>query len=223
MIYQKTTSDYDKITFPPLPWTLKGDAFISVGLVDIEEAKKYVPYDMKIISIIPGKTFGGLYLAKYNKESTLEYNELLIVCAVAKYSDKTGLWISNAYVDDLSAWKSGHKMWGWHKEMAVFDREEDSKTLSVKVRQKENVICSVTYKKFFAHLNMPTVLPVFGTVEGDIRWFRGKGKMDTGFTGAKIEIPESSPFSGLKLKKPIVSFDVKTLDLVYPGLQVLKK
>lgn len=179
-----------------------------------------MPGNMKIVAVYPGKTLGGIYLASYGIGSTLVYNELAIICAVTKYAGKLGIWISHIYVDDLRSLKSGPEMWGWPKEFAQFSWEQGKKDI-INVKQNGKELCSVIAGKPVVHLDLPVIMPAFGSVKNDIRWFRGKGRMDMGFARTKIQIPRDSPFSCLNLEKHLVAVNAIKLNVVYDGIQVV--
>ena len=46
------------MSYPSAPWELKGYALQTVHLIDIEKARPFVPPDLEIISVWPGKTVG---------------------------------------------------------------------------------------------------------------------------------------------------------------------
>ncbi len=210
----------DDITFPLAPWHLKGRMFQSISLIDIKAARQFVPKNMKILTVSPGKTVGGVCLASYMSSSTLIYNELAIICAFTMYANKIGAWISHIYVDNLSSLKSGPEMWGLPKELGRFawDGNEGD---AMSVMQGGNDLCSVICSKPMIHLNFPVLVPTFGSVGGDIRWFRGKGKMDLGLARAKINIPRNSPFSCLNLDNHLIAIVADQVDMTYDNIQVI--
>lgn len=69
--------------YPPAPWHLYGHALQSSHLVDIAKAKEFVPADLEIVAVLPGKTLGGMYLSVYFAKLnlgrswlTLQFDEL---------------------------------------------------------------------------------------------------------------------------------------------------
>jgi acetoacetate decarboxylase len=106
--------------YPPPPWHLYGQALQSIHLVDLARAKEFVPIDLEIVSVLPGKTLGSLYLSVYDANSTLEYHELIVVAALVRYQGKIGSWVSHIYVDNLDSVAGGREVWGLPKEMADF-------------------------------------------------------------------------------------------------------
>ena len=53
------------MTYPSAPWRLKGFAVQTLHLVDSAQARSFVPPELDIVSVLPGKTLGVMYLASY--------------------------------------------------------------------------------------------------------------------------------------------------------------
>ncbi|MCX7920587.1 MAG: acetoacetate decarboxylase family protein [Clostridia bacterium] len=212
--------DYDQITYPPTPWRLKGETVQSISLIDTDRARQFVPPELEIVQVLPGKTLGGVYLASYEAGSTLVYNELAIFCATTRYAGKKGFWISHIYVDEVHSLKSGPEMWGWPKEMAQFVKTP-GKESQVVVRQDDKILCTINYKEPWLHWKQCLTIPAFGSVAGDIRWFEGKGNTRMGISGTKVHIPEDSPFNSLNLHRHIIALKNKEMDVTFDGIQVM--
>jgi acetoacetate decarboxylase len=126
------------MTYPQAPWKLQGYALQTLNAVNIEDSRSFVPPELEIISIFPGKTLGGVYLSAYESGSILEYNELIVVAALVSYKGKIGSWISHIYVDNEDSVAGGREIWGLPKEMAQFTWTSNS----VSVSQQEKQLCS---------------------------------------------------------------------------------
>src|SRR5437867_5261733 len=109
--------------YPPAPWTLQGNAIQTLQFVDSARVRPLIPPALKLVSPWPGRTLGGLYLARYGPGSTLEYNELIVVAALTRGAGRFGIWVSHIYVDDPASMAGGREIWGLPKELAEFDRE----------------------------------------------------------------------------------------------------
>src|SRR5688572_23194128 len=128
------------MTYPSAPWTLKGFAVQTLQLVDTARARSFVPPDLDIVSVLPGKTLGVVYLASYGPESVLSYNELIVVPALTRYGKNVGFWISHIYVDHPDSMAGGREIWGLPKELAQFTWQMGEQN-HVLVRQGEQVLC----------------------------------------------------------------------------------
>jgi acetoacetate decarboxylase len=69
------------VGYPAAPWTLMGYAVQTLQFVDTRQARSFVPSKLRILSVLPGKTLGGMYLASYGPGSVLEYDELIVAAA----------------------------------------------------------------------------------------------------------------------------------------------
>ena len=87
------------MSYPPAPWQLQGFSIQALHLIDCERARPQIPAELKVVSVWPGKTLGGIYVACYQSGSTLVYSELIAVSALVYGAGKLGGWISHIYVD----------------------------------------------------------------------------------------------------------------------------
>ncbi len=127
------------MSYPQPPWTLKGYAFLTLQLLDIARVRPLIPPALNIISVLPGKTIGGVYLSKYNSDSVLEYSELIIIAGFLSYKGKFGGWVSHIYVDNPESVAGGREIWGLPKELAQFTWTERS------VTEAKQIICYVNW------------------------------------------------------------------------------
>ena len=49
--------------YPQAPWTLQGYAIQTLQLLDIDRVRPFIPSELNIITVLPGKTLGGVYLS----------------------------------------------------------------------------------------------------------------------------------------------------------------
>ncbi len=64
------------MVYPPAPWHLQGYAVQTLQLIDVARVRPLVPSELEIVSLLPGKTLGGIYISSYGLGSVMEYNEL---------------------------------------------------------------------------------------------------------------------------------------------------
>ncbi len=181
-----------QIEYPPAPWRLRGHAVCRLHLLDVSRAKPFVPPEVSILSVLPGKTLGGIYLAAYQSGSILEYHELIIVPALVHYGYRVGAWVSHIYVDDQRSVAGGREIWGLPKEQAAFTWDEPSG--EAVVRQGEQLLCTLHSRRLFGLGRLPVILPAFSCNE-DLLWFRGAGAARVGIAHVNVEVPPASPFA----------------------------
>ena len=210
-----------KMTYPTAPWNLKGYAILTLQLVDIEQASKFIPSELEIIPLLPGKTLGGIYISSYESGSLLEYNELIVVPGFVKYQEKIGAWISHIYVDNLDSVAGGREIWGLPKEMAEFSWNLDS----VRVRQNNLELCNLNYKKglfnFSTWWKQELSGGSFGGLDCELLYFENIFKTQAALLKGNLEIPQQSPFASLKLDKPVFTVNLQKLELIAGVPQVV--
>ena len=207
------------MTYPQAPWTLQGYALQTLQLIDVERVRPLIPPEFDIVSVLPGKTVGGVYLAYYGSGSVLEYSELIVAAAMVGYSGKIGGWVSHIYVDNGHSVAGGREIWGLPKELAEFTWEKGNSSASgydnrVIVRQGENTLCSFSYNKQNFGLELPFSGNVFSTLAASILLFKGEMKSRLGIVGSKLQVPAESPFASLGLEPPWLTIYCDRLCLV---------
>jgi acetoacetate decarboxylase len=70
------------MNYPPAPWQLRGNAIQTLNLVDIDRVRQFVPPELDIVAVLPGKTLGSIYISEYQIGSVLTYNELIVAPAL---------------------------------------------------------------------------------------------------------------------------------------------
>jgi acetoacetate decarboxylase len=202
------------MTYPPAPWNLYGNALQSLHLVDLERAKALVPADLEIISVLPGKTLGGLYLSAYDASSTLSYHELIVVAALVRHKKTIGFWISHIYVDHPDSVEGGRNIWGLPKEMADFTWRDRK----VEVSQSNRPLCQVQYSQ--VGLPLPAwgkfkgSSNVFGGLAQDILLFQGDFEVGLKWIQYQLTIPPESPLAEVSLGHPWLAMQLRNLHLI---------
>jgi acetoacetate decarboxylase len=194
------------MAYPQPPWTLRGYALQTLQLIDIERSRPFIPPEFDIISVLPGKTLGGVYLSYYGPGSVLEYSELIVVDGIVRYAGKIGGWVSHIYVDHPDSVAGGREIWGLPKELAEFTWEKDVSTKApenrVTVRQGDRQLCSLSYSRQSFGLPVPFQGNVLSTQGSSILLFQGKVESRAGLVSGQLTIPTESPFASLGLGQP---------------------
>ena len=201
------------MAYPSAPWHLQGYAIQTLHLVEIDRARQFVPPQLEIVAILPGKTLGSLYISEYQSGSVLEYTELIVAPALVKNSGKVGGWISHIYVDNLDSVAGGREIWGLPKEMAEFTRSDRQ----IVIKQQNLTLCSLsTRSNIFSGLKLqPNITGYcFGNLNGELLYFGNDFKAKIGSIDSKLEIPQTSPFAHLNLSQAFLTIDLQDLHLV---------
>ncbi|MBA2750124.1 MAG: acetoacetate decarboxylase family protein [Tatlockia sp.] len=198
------------MTYPQPPWTLKGDAFVTLQLLDMARVRPLIPAELNIVSVLPGKTIGGVYLSKYSSGSVLEYSELIIIAGFLSYKGKFGGWVSHIYVDNPDSVAGGREVWGLPKELAQFSWEASSVTVS----QSDNLLCKFNYQRQSFGLPLKLSASAFSCKDSNLLIFPAFVESNFGLVSSNLEIPTTSPFAELNIGQPILTVHSDLLNLV---------
>ncbi|MBF2029606.1 MAG: acetoacetate decarboxylase family protein [Oscillatoriales cyanobacterium C42_A2020_001] len=201
--------------YPPAPWTIQGNGFLNLHLLDISRVRSLIPPAFQIVPVLPGKTVGGVYVAYYDRaKSTMEYNELIIVSGLVSHAGKIGSWISHIYVDNPRSVAGGREIWGLPKELAQFEWTGD-RLPCVQVRQGDRVLCSLCCTWQSPGLPLPPLTAsVFSQLSDQLLLFTAQGQFNLQLIGAKLQVPLESPFAALELRQAWLSFYSNPLKVV---------
>jgi acetoacetate decarboxylase len=209
------------MSYPPSPWHLQGKAILTVNLLDISTARSFVPPELEIVAILPGKTLGGVYLSTYASGSVLEYNELIVTCGLTRYQGQTSSWISHIYVDNATSVAGGREIWGLPKEMADFSWTNNTVTVS----KGDRDLCSLKYQRNW--LNLVTwwkpqfSAGSFGGLNTDLLHFNNQFAAEISLLSSKLTIPTSSPFASLQIGQPWLTINMNQLNLTAGSPQII--
>lgn len=214
-------SQSSEIAYPPAPWQLQGIAFVTYHWVDVAIAQSFIPSDLEVLSVFPGKTIGGTYWAKYTAGSILEYNELIVFPGFIRHNNRIGGWVSHIYVDSLQSVAGGREIWGLPKELAEFTWTEDSVT----AHQGDRVLANLRYT--------PSIFPVktwwkpglrgdvFGGLSRDLLQFRCEFQSNFQLQKGRLTLSLESPFSALDFKQPIGTIGLRDLQAYIKAPEVV--
>ena len=186
------------MSYPNAPWTLQGYAYQTLHLLECDRVRPLIPPELNLVSVFPGKTVGGVYLSNYSAGSVLLYSELIIVAAFVSHAGKIGAWISHIYVDNPDSVAGGREIWGLPKEMAEFTWTDRS----VSVKQGDRALCCLKYNWQSPALPLPLGASSFSSLGSNLLLFPAQVKARVGIVGSELEIPLTSPFTGLDLGQP---------------------
>ncbi len=200
------------MNYPPAPWDLRGVAYQNVQLVDCARVRPFVPPNLKLLSVLPGKTVGGLYLASYGAGSTLEYHELIVLAGLVRYSGHFGGWISHIYVDSAASQAGGREVWGLPKELARFTWETGEPGRIV-VQKDHVTLCTLHCRPPQGALRLWFPWPVLSLRDARLLAFRGDFTARPSLMRAHWHVPPESPFAALGLGRTRWTFGLDRLRL----------
>lgn len=197
--------------YPSPPWILRGYGLQTVQQVECDRLRPLLPSSLEMVSLLPGYTAGGLFVACYGYGSTLEYNELIVVGGLVRYGSTVGAWISHIYVDNPDSVAGGREIWGLPKELAEFSWS--SSRNEVTVRQGDRTLCRLQTHWQLPLWTQQLPIPVISQDGMNLLHFEGKANAQFSLTSATATIFPESPFASLNLGTPLLSVYCPTLQL----------
>jgi acetoacetate decarboxylase len=209
------------VTYPSAPWTLRGRSMQALFLVDVDIACLFVPKELDVVSVLPGKTLGGIYLAHYGAGSVLQYHELIVVPALARFASRRGFWVSHIYVDDPDSVQGGREVWGLPKEAADFDLAQDGPDWSANVRVGDRLLCTFAARR--GRLRWPQVVPLATLSFREPTVLRTRARMDgrLHLASGRVHVPTESPFSGIWSGSPLVTAQLEHMTFTVPAPETI--
>jgi hypothetical protein len=209
------------MSYPAAPWTLKGNAILTLHLVSIDLVRPLVPSELNIVSILPGKTLGGVYFSKYIAGSVLEYSELIIIPVVVSYGLNFGGWVSHIYVDNPDSVAGGREIWGLPKELAEFHWEGNGMQHRLTVQQNSVELCALDYNNPGFAWPQWFSASGFSTKASNLMIFSPQLDSRLGFASSKLKIPAKSPFYGMDFGQPLLTVCCEDMTLKVNAPKVL--
>ena len=197
------------MTYPQAPWTLQGYAFQTLQLLDVDRVRLLIPFELNIISVLPGKTLGGVYLSYYGTGSVLKYSELIAIAGFVSYAGKFGGWVSHIYVDNSDSVAGGREIWGLPKELAEFNWQDNRVT----VRQGNRILCHFNYNQQSFGWKQQLGASSFSTLGSNLLIFPAELEARLGLVSSKLEIPVESPFAKLNIGQPLLTVHAEHMRL----------
>lgn len=184
-------------TYPPPPWKLFGEALHFAFAVEAADARRLVPEPLKIVRVLPGKTLGGIYAARYGAGSVLEYSELIVVPALAAWSGRMGFWISHIYVDDEHSIAGGRAIWGLNKQPARFAWSQGTRKLQLEVEHDGIPLCRLRCRPRFRAPRLPLFVPMLSILDQTFLCTMGTATARPHPAAGEVEIPADSHLATL--------------------------
>ncbi|MDX2214583.1 MAG: acetoacetate decarboxylase family protein [Oculatellaceae cyanobacterium bins.114] len=208
------------MTYPLVPWLLRGYAYQSVQLLPNNQVRSLIPDAFEIVSVFPNYTLGGVYLSSYVKGSILEYNELIVIAGLVNYAGKIGAWVSHIYVDNPISVAGGREIWGLPKELAQFTWEQNQYHYC-KVQQGDRLLCTFRSDWQLPLWRQPIAGQAFSTLDHRVLLFAGQASANFAIAGAELNVPDNSPFFDMGLTTPFLVMACNALEMVVHAPQTL--
>lgn len=204
------------MVYPSAPWILRGVALQSLYAIDMTQVRPLIPPELEIVTVFPGKTLGGVYVARYEQGSSLEYSELIAVAAIVRSGWQWGGWISHIYVDNPDSVAGGREIWHLPKELATFKWQGSTQ---VTISQGNQTLCTLNSSPPSFGFPINLTLPAFSCdrslQQNSSHLFRFESQFQANFSMSDVQlnIPLDSPLQRLGLSQSWLSLSTQSLNL----------
>lgn len=195
------------VNYPPEPWNLAGDAFVSGWRLPVN-ALPELPPQVRPVSLA-GSGFVFTAWVDYQRSGLLAYRELMATVAV-RNGTRPAACITHIWVDSPVSLAGGRALWNIPKDLAEFEFSHEPE-FSASLRTGEGVIAEASYRTV---AGSPWAVPsAFSVVQAGPRRspVRVKGKPAAARTAWKINA--DGPLAFLSGRKPFASFAIHGFDM----------
>ncbi|MGW0364664.1 acetoacetate decarboxylase family protein [Streptomyces sp. NPDC002990] len=177
-------------TYPPEPWHLAGQMYLSLWLVP-RRALPPLPKGVRPLTLA-GRAVMGAAWVLYENDSVLRYNEVLSAVLV-RDGLRPRVTITDIWVDSPASMAGGRELWGIPKELAAFDITRD-KDFQASARTDATAVCAASFRP---RIRLPGRWPVAYRVTqqrgGQLRTSPVRSRSAVGLARANWRIPSGSP------------------------------
>ena len=207
--------------YPPAPWRLAGPAVVVMTAMPVERARAFVPDDLEIVAVAPGRTLAALVVADYQEQATFPYGELAVMPAVVRCGRTSGAWISDIWVDSDRSLRGGREMWGMYKYKATFGWTAGESN-SVTITADSQRLVSLAWRPPRRLLPSPGFVLGVGSVDGDRRRFTARGLSWMAAARVDLDIPSDSPLARYGFDTLRQFALAGNINLLFGGIRLLR-
>lgn len=203
--------------YPPEPWHLAGQMYLSLWLVPRHALPPALPPGTRPVTVA-GRGVAGLAWVFYEQDSVLHYNELLAAVLV-RDGLRPRVTITDIWVDSPASMTGGRELWGIPKDLATFDLDRDgSAGLRATAEAGHGTLATAVFGR-------PRPLPgrwplayhVAQTLHGRLRTSPVRTRTAVALASARWSVPGDSPLSRFTRRAPLLSLVLRDFRLRFGG------
>ncbi|AKJ08018.1 acetoacetate decarboxylase [Archangium gephyra] len=211
--------------YPPSPWTLRGQAYMSAWSVPVHRCSVRVDPVFEPV-VVAGRLFVTGAFVDYAPGSTLTYGELAMGIVVKqrgarRYGSATPL----LWVDSEQSLRGGRALWNLPKELARFelDRSPPGGGFSGAGWDERGQLLGKARFELLPGLprrvRLPFLLPDLYSIRGQVCETKDDFSTSLRLLRGAWSIPDSSPLAALGLagQQPLLSFWMRDFALTLPA------
>ncbi|MEV6300119.1 acetoacetate decarboxylase family protein [Actinoplanes sp. NPDC051861] len=206
--------------YPPEPWHLRGQMFLSVFLIPRGRLPQLPPVLSAAVRpiTIGGRAAVGAAWVRYEPGGVLHYQELLSAVLVHERG-RPRVSITDIWVDSMASREGGRRLWGIPKEMAEFTIDTDSDPLVDATATVPGEAAPIGSALVRLKGRLPGRLPIAFTVAqalGDhVRRTPVRGRAGLRTANAAWRPEPGGPLGYLAGRRPVLSLAVTDFWLVF--------
>ncbi|MEV1289092.1 acetoacetate decarboxylase family protein [Micromonospora sp. NPDC049679] len=209
------------MTYPPEPWHLRGQLYLSVWLLPRARLPELPPglAERARPILIGGRAVVGTAWVRYESGGVLDYRELLSAVLVS-VGARPGVSIVDIWVDSEASRAGGRELWGIPKELAAFEFPDPSQRASaVTVAATTTGGVPVAEARLSAGTRLPGRwpfgFPVTQTLHGRVLGTPVRGSARLRFGAARWHPNPAGPLRYLAGQRPWLTLSLTDFRLVF--------
>ncbi len=200
-------------TYPPEPWHLAGQAYLSVWRIPVSELPALPEGVEPAVVGRRAQVFGAW--VDYQEPGQLQYHELLATVAVR--GRRLSSSITDIWVDSEVSLAGGRALWGIPKDLAALDFTH-GRTFTASAATREDWIATAA---FTARPSLPVKLPaafdVVQNLDGRLKKSPVRATARPCPAAADWRINEAGPLGFLAGQRPVLSAHLRAFKIVFGG------
>ncbi|MFD8499860.1 acetoacetate decarboxylase family protein [Amycolatopsis sp. NPDC059657] len=201
------------MTYPPEPWNLAGQAYLSIWRVPAADLPE-LPGGVKPV-VLGGRAQVFTAWVDYQPPGQLSYHELLSTVAVR--GPRVSSSITDIWVDSEISLAGGRELWGIPKDLATLSFTH-GKTFTASAATEDGWIATAA---FTPRLGLPIAAPaafdVVQTLKGDLKRSPVRAKARPHLASADWSVNPEGPLGYLSGHNPSLNLHVRDFSLRFGG------
>jgi len=198
-------------SYPPEPWNLAGQAYVSVWRLPAEQLAGRVPQGLRPLTV-GGQVFVGTAWVDYEPSGLLPYHEL-VAAVLVRDGVRPIVTVTEIWVDSPASLAGGRAMWGIPKELAQFEMTHEP-SFTARADTAAGVIASAEIQRGSGlPIRLPSWFTVAQTVDGHGRQTPVHATGHPHTASANWKINPDGPLGYLHGLTPAVTFALRDLRL----------
>jgi hypothetical protein len=199
--------------YPPEPWNLAGQAYLSVWRVPVSELPE-LPEGAEPV-VVGGRAQVFAAWIDYQEPGQLQYHELLATVAVR--GKRLSSSITDIWVDSEVSLAGGRGLWGIPKDLAALDFTH-GRTFTASAATHEDWIATAAFTaRPSLPVKMPAAFDVVQMLDGRLKRSPVRATARPRPAAADWKINEAGPLGFLAGQRPILSASLRDFKLVFGG------